>query len=657
MLDSNKQKSNIGIRSRFVLLISMMVLASCGIVAGYAILKSGRALRDNAGDALELLALQGAGIVRAEVEKYRMIIQSVALDDDIRSMDWTVQEPAIEEKTEQHGFQGMGIVDKQRQARYPGGKTADLSGRDYVEKAFEGKAAMSNVLISRVTNSPVIMVAAPVLDEQEQIVSVIIGRLSADILSNITKRIRFGKKGYSYIIDSKGALIAHDNLQFVLDQRNFIEEAKKDEQYERLAAMFKRMVAGEEGFDEYPFMGSVRFFGYAPIRGTGWSIAVGAHKKYVLSSQRDSWHAILAMSMVIIALAVLIAWFMAGTITKPLRLMVERFKDIAQGEGDLRKRLDERSGDEIGEMAHWFNIFAEKIRQIVESFAENSARLACTSRDLSASSVQISANTEEISNQSNTVASSTEQATVNVNSISDAAKQMSESVESVARAVEQMSASLNEVALSCQKESTIARNADKQAQGTKLQMEKLAASGKEIGMIVEIIVDIADQTNLLALNATIEAASAGDAGKGFAVVANEVKQLAKQTADATEQIRSQIEEIQTNATASADNIDTIAEVISEINGISQTIVSAVEQQSSTIQEISQNMNNATTSASDISRNVTESAQGLSEVTSTIQEVNRATADNAEGIAMVTSRAEELAKLASDLEGIVGQFKV
>ncbi len=660
MLESIFQRKGafqaIGIRGRLIVLMSGLIFVSCGIIAGYSIYRAGRALKNNAGDALVLLANQGAKTVRGDIENHLLAIDAVANMETIRSMDWSLQEPTLEEKTGQFGFMGMGVVDKSRLARYPGGKTADLTGRNYVEKAFEGQRAMSEVLISRVTNSPVIMVAAPVRDKQNQVAAVVIGRLSADILTNVTKSIRYGASGYSYIIDSKGALIAHDNRDFVLEQRNFIEESKQDERYARLAAMFRRMTNGESGFDDYNFMGSDRFFGYAPIAGTGWSIAVGAQKTDVLSSQKDTIYAILLLSGSIILTGLILTWLLAGSITKPLRSMVERFKDIAQGEGDLRKRLDQRSGDEIGEMAKWFNIFAEKIQTIIQSTARSSAKLAAATRDLSASFVQISGNTEEVTNQSNVVAASTEQATSNINSISAAAEQMSASVESVATAVEQMSASLNEVARSCQKESAIAGKADKHAQGTKLQMEKLAASGKEIGKIVEIITDIADQTNLLALNATIEAASAGDAGRGFAVVANEVKQLAKQTAEATDQISMQIEKMQEDATASVGDIDNIAEIISEINSISQTIVSAVEQQSATVQEISRNMNNATTSATDIARNVGESAQGLREISSTIQVVSHATTENARGITTVTQRAEELAALAGDLDGLVGQFK-
>jgi methyl-accepting chemotaxis protein len=220
-----------------------------------------------------------------------------------------------------------------------------------------------------------------------------------------------------------------------------------------------------------------------------------------------------------------------------------------------------------------------------------------------------------------------------------------------------MSSSLNEVSKNCQKESQIASNANSQAKSTRDMMERLGVSSKEIGKVIEVINDIADQTNLLALNATIEAASAGEAGKGFAVVANEVKELAKQTAQATDQIGRQIEEMQNNTTSAVTAIEEITKVIEEINSISHTIVSAVEEQSATVNEIAKTVGGASQAATEIAKNVGESAKGLVEVSSNIQGVNKAATDTAGGVANIRQSAQDLSKLALGLQKIVGQFKV
>jgi methyl-accepting chemotaxis protein len=188
-------------------------------------------------------------------------------------------------------------------------------------------------------------------------------------------------------------------------------------------------------------------------------------------------------------------------------------------------------------------------------------------------------------------------------------------------------------------------------------MDRLGTSSKEIGKVIEVINDIADRTNLLALNATIEAASAGEAGKGFAVVANEVKELAKQTAQATDQISRQIEEMQNNPGSAVKAIEDITAIIEEINVISHTIVAAVEEQSATVNEIAKSVGGASQAATEIAKNVGESAKGLVEISSNIQGVNTAATDTSNGVGQLKESIQDMGDLVSGLQKVLGQFKV
>lgn len=209
----------------------------------------------------------------------------------------------------------------------------------------------------------------------------------------------------------------------------------------------------------------------------------------------------------------------------------------------------------------------------------------------------------------------------NISNLAASSEEMSSSVSTVASAMEEMAASLKEVSSSTSQASTVATKAAEFSGQSKETVMQLVNSAEQIGKVVDLIKGIASQTNLLALNATIEAASAGEAGKGFAVVANEVKELAKQSAQATEDIRVQVEDIQNNSTSAIGAIDEITEIVQEINTINHTIANAVEEQTVTTNEITQNMQGAAAAAEDVSKNVQDSARSASEVKDALKQFN------------------------------------
>ena len=315
-------------------------------------------------------------------------------------------------------------------------------------------------------------------------------------------------------------------------------------------------------------------------------------------------------------------------IGRPLDAVVCQLKDMSQGEGDLTRRLAVRSRDEIGELAQWFNEFVEKIQNTVRRIGDSMQSLATSSEELTAVSHQMAGNAEETATQANVV--------------SAASLQVSKNVQTVAAGAEEMSASIKEIAKNTNEAARVASEAVTVAEQTNDTITKLGASSVEIGNVVKVITSIAEQTNLLALNATIEAARAGEAGKGFAVVANEVKELAKQTGQATEDISQKISAIQQGTQDAVAAIQQIGEIINQVNDIANTIASAVEEQSVTTNEMS--------------RNVEEAAKGTNEIVQNITGVAQAAQSTASGATQTQGAAQELARLASELQVIVGQFK-
>lgn len=313
----------------------------------------------------------------------------------------------------------------------------------------------------------------------------------------------------------------------------------------------------------------------------------------------------------------------------PLSQLSSRLKDIAEGEGDLTKRLELTSNDELGETASSFNLFMDKLQGIMRQIVDTTHQLTSASEKLSASSRQITVNSEKTTGQAQVV--------------SEAGGQVNTNLQTLASGAEEMNSTIGEIAKNATEAARVAGDAVAAAESANQTVSKLGDSSVEIEKVIEVITSIAQQTNLLALNATIEAARAGEAGKGFAVVANEVKELAKQTAKATEEIKQKISVIRENTGGAVAAIGGIKGVIDKVSHISTVIATAVEEQSAT--------------TSEMTRNVSEAARGASTISDNIKGVADAAQNTSTNAGEAQTATEDLSRIATQLRDLVGRFKV
>ncbi|SDZ10231.1 methyl-accepting chemotaxis protein [Micromonospora pattaloongensis] len=322
-----------------------------------------------------------------------------------------------------------------------------------------------------------------------------------------------------------------------------------------------------------------------------------------------------------------LALWTARLIVAPVR----RVRDVLgkMADGDLTEAVEVNSRDEVGQMAAALERMRVSLGDAVAAIVTTSGALSASSQHLNEVSSSMAASAHEMSAQANVVA--------------ETADQVSRNVQTVAAGSEQMGASIGEISHNANEAVTVAGKAVEVAANTTGTMSKLGDSSSQIADVVKVITSIAEQTNLLALNATIEAARAGEAGKGFAVVASEVKDLAQETARATEDIAQRVQAIQGDTAGAVEAIAEISAIIGRINDYQLTIASAVEEQSATTAEIT--------------RSVSDAATGSTEIASNIASVAAAAGATTQGVTEAQHAAEELARMSDDLQQVVGRFRV
>ena len=336
---------------------------------------------------------------------------------------------------------------------------------------------------------------------------------------------------------------------------------------------------------------------------------------------------LIVAALLAIGLVLALSVFIAKGIIIPLQATMEVLEQVSQG--NLTHQMKIAGTDEISQMGRALNDMIKKLSAAMSGIGANATALTAQSEALTATGQRLGANSNQTSNQAAAV--------------SAAAEQVSQSVQTVSTATEEMSTSIREISKNASEAAEVASSAARLAGATTATMTKLSESSAEIGNVIKVITSIAGQTNLLALNATIEAARAGEAGKGFAVVANEVKELAKETARATEDIGAKVQAIQNDAKGAVEAIDEITTVIGRINDIQNTIASAVEEQTGVTNEIA--------------RNIAETVTGSSEIAGNISGVSKAATETQETALSSQRAADELSELATRLNGVVSQFKL
>ena len=395
--------------------------------------------------------------------------------------------------------------------------------------------------------------------------------------------------------------------------------------------------------------------------GTGVYIDNIEHTKEIISKEMDTLSSKKVIQMLITAGTIflgilLLSLFISFGISRGLNNLIINLRDVVEGDGDLTKRIDIRSQDELSQLGQLFNTFLANLQSIIRRIAENANDVNTSADVLNELSTVMNERSVETSSSSESVAAGAEEMATNLNAVAAAMEESSTNTAIVATAAEEMTATIGEIAANADKANKITSEAVNQAASASEKMSQLGVAASAIGKVTETITEISDQTNLLALNATIEAARAGESGKGFAVVANEIKVLAKQTAEATQHIKEQIEGMQTTTGVTIDEIARISKVIGQVSELVSSIATAVGEQSSATSEIASNISQASQGLQEVTENVGQSSGVADEITREITKVSTTASEIAKSSDQLQDRANHLQTMASELRQIVAKFR-
>jgi len=484
-----------------------------------------------------------------------------------------------------------------------------------------------------------------------------------ELSKNVDKEL-FSGQGEVIIISNAGLIVAHSEKPELIGKHFQEALSGNGERYLKDIQSGKSEAALNSEDRSFEVLASIDL----GRTGKPWSVMIRIKQEAVLADalaldteiekngKTSAFMQILA-GLGICVLAILLLWYAAGGVSRPIRRTVDMLKDIAEGEGDLTKRLEVKGRDEISEMATWFNLFMDKLQDLIKQIVVDANSLNSSSTSLSGIAIQMTSAAQSMAGRSTSVAAGTEEMSVNMSSVASACEQAATNVNIVATSTEEMTLTIREIAKKSEESKNISSSAVAKAGDVSEKLGKLGLGAQEISKVTEAISEISEQINLLALNATIEAARAGEAGRGFAVVATEIKMLAKQTAQATQMVRDQIGSIQEATDETVSEVGNILEIIKDASDIVSYITDEMEVQATTTQSIADNINQTSEGIQEVNLNVSQGSVVIGSISSEITEVNQSVQDVSGSIEEVSKKAEELSELSDKLQHIVGRFRV
>ncbi|MPW27297.1 HAMP domain-containing protein [Alkalibaculum sp. M08DMB] len=663
------------IKTKLVIYFSIIILISCITVGITSMVMTKNAIVKEIEKSVVESSIEAGKLIESEMDTHRQAIEIIANLDDVKSMDWEIQQAILQNQQEETDFINFGVMSVDGFVTNTDGSTIQLEDTDPVMKVFKGEKSAVNFGVSPGIMEAVLIYAVPI-ERNGHVVGAILASTSGDALSDITDNLGLGEKGEAIIIDGTGTLIACPDRDIVANQINPLTMTGEEAESEAIkitAKVYSKMLEEKTGHIQWTNpSGKKTFSGFAPINNTDWIVSIDADQDEVLSAIPTLQKTTMILIGLILIISIFLTYFVGNLITKPIVKVIDIAKkisnlDITQDvpESDMKLK------DEVGILANAFQNIINNLREIIREVNESAQQVAASSQELTATSQQSATAAEEVTKTVEEIAKGASEQAVNTEDGSTKAVVLGETITNTENYIEQLNEASQKVAQVVSEGlgevDNLSKISDESAVATKEIYDIIIAtnnSSNEIGEASGVISAIANQTNLLALNAAIEAARAGEAGKGFAVVAEEIRKLAEQSSMSTMAIDEVVSELQRNAQNAVKTMERVTTISKEqtnsvvsnrdkyllIEVAMKDAIVAVEKLNVSSEEmekmknqILETLQNLTAIAEENSAATEEASASMEEQTASIEEI--------------AGSSEGLANLAQNLQIIISRFKV
>ena len=652
-------------KTKLILVFTAIILVLAGTLGYISVSLMTRKLMDGAHDDLIQIAKEEAKYIHARTLVEKRYVDSLAqlpmLSDDKVSLEEKIR--FYENEAKRTGYLAFAFADKNGDSTVFNSQreTTNIASRAYFQEALNGEPAVSDVLISSVTGTPVVLYAAPVY-KNGQIIGVLYGRKDGQTMSDIVSEVSYKKTGFAYAVNTEGTAVGDKNRDLVTSQTNYLKSAETDPGMKEMAKFMEdKMLTQTVGSGEYRYEGKDYITAFSPVKDTSWIMAVSVEAEEISEEVQGMRNLLIGACVIAVLAGTVIIYIVSHRMTKPIKAVTSAAKEIADGSFDVQ--LSVASKDEVGQLSQAFNLTIDRLvdyqgyideisdalnlisngnllvdlkKDYVGQFKKLKDNMTALVQSLNSTLLQISQAADQVSDGSDQVANSAQ-------ALSQGATQQASSVEELSASIAEIAGQIKQNAdnaeLVSQKAASAGRelkNSDEQMREMIRAMERITLKSSEISKIIKAIDDIAFQTNILALNAAVEAARAGESGKGFAVVADEVRNLAGKSAEAAKNTTVLIEETLAAVGKGSDIAGKTAKALSESAGTTSEVVFLIDK--------------IAKATGDQAIAIEQVNQGVDQISAVVQN-NAATAEES------AAASEELSGQSNLLKELISNFKL